>query len=42
MRRLAEGMSDLVSKMGMLQIADQYDHLASRAEQRLCGQKPAA
>jgi len=42
MRRLAEGLGDLVARAAMLEIADQYERLALRAEKRLRNDKPAA
>jgi hypothetical protein len=42
MHALANEMLDLVAKCSMLQVAEQYDHLAMRAEERLRGGKPAA
>jgi hypothetical protein len=42
MRALSKGMTDLVARAGMLQIADQYDRLAVGAEARLRPEKPAA
>jgi hypothetical protein len=42
MRRHAEDMRDLMAKATLLDIADQYDKLALRAEQRLRNEKPAA
>ena len=42
MRALAEDVTDLVAKAAMLELTDQYDHLALRAEQRLHSEKPAA
>ena len=42
MRALAQEMHDLVAMTSMLEIADQYDGLALRAQERLRGQKTAA
>ena len=42
MRALAEDVVDLVAKASMLDIADQYDRLAVRDEERLQNPKPAA
>jgi hypothetical protein len=42
MRRLAKDLHDLIAKATMLEVADQYERLALRAEQRLRGDKPAA
>jgi hypothetical protein len=42
MRKHAEDMRDLMAKATLLDIADQYDKLALRAEQRLRNEKPAA
>jgi hypothetical protein len=42
MRRLAEDIRDLMAKATRLEIADQYETLALRAEQRLRNEKPAA
>lgn len=42
MRRLAEDLRDLIAKATLPEIADQYERLALRAEQRLRDQKPAA
>ena len=42
MRALADDVADLVAKATMLEIAEQYDRLAVRAEQRLQNKKPAA
>jgi hypothetical protein len=39
---LVDGMADLVPKAMMMEIADQYDKVALRAEQRLRNEKPAA
>ena len=42
MRSHAENVLDLSAKATMLDIADQYEKLALRAEQRLRNEKPAA
>jgi hypothetical protein len=42
MRALAEDIRDLIAKADMLEVADQYERLAVRAELRLRDQKPAA
>jgi hypothetical protein len=42
MRTLADDMRDLVATATMLEIADQYDYLATRAAERLRSPKPAA
>jgi hypothetical protein len=42
MRALANEMLDLIAKCSMLQVAEQYDHLAMRAEERLRGERPTA
>jgi hypothetical protein len=42
MRALAASLSDLIAKANMHEIADQYERLAVRAEQRLRDEKPAA
>jgi hypothetical protein len=42
MRALVEDMTDRVAKATMLELADQYEHLALGAEQRLQTEKPAA
>ena len=42
MRAVAQEMHDLVARASMLEIADQYDRLALRAEERLRRQKSAA
>ncbi len=34
-RALAEGISDLIAKVNMLEVAAQYERLALRAEHRL-------
>ncbi len=42
MRRHAADMHDLMAKATLLDIADQYEKLALRAEQRLQNEKPTA
>jgi hypothetical protein len=42
MRRLATDMHDLIARASMLEIADQYDRFALRAEDRLRNDKSAA
>jgi hypothetical protein len=42
MRAVAEEMHDLVARISMLEIADHYNRLALRAEERLRGEKTAA
>jgi hypothetical protein len=42
MRTLAEDMRDLVAKATILEIAEQYENIARRAEERLRTEKPAA
>ena len=42
MRTLAADIRDLMAEATMLEIADQYETLALRAEQRLRNEKPAA
>jgi len=42
MRTLADEMNDLIARTAMLQIANDYDHMAERADERVRNSKPAA